>query len=238
MTRLLTPDSMVLLLLRLPPSLFVRRLPLPTTLKVALVGELILANVRLNRNASVPRSRTTSLISDDGKIRLLLKFGSVAHDSVGSELASLSIGLSGTELEFHALSRSNSTVFAIELLVGRAARLCNRDTILSNLIMCGARWTLGRFVCNAFVAIEIETLRALRIHVGEAVLSVKVGSLGAERLLTHTGLAIESKFSTVRGGTGDTLAIFEDESRLAVLFNDASTPSILPKELLRTFRTL
>jgi hypothetical protein len=91
---------------------------------VALVGNLILANVGLNGEFSVRESCLAGVMSNGPDIRLLLELGSIAHNSIGSELASLSIGLSGTELEFHALARGNSTVFTIESLRGRAARLC------------------------------------------------------------------------------------------------------------------
>jgi hypothetical protein len=104
--------------------------------------------------------------------------------------------------------------------------------------MCGARWTLRGLICAAFVAVELETWRTLGIDVGEAVLSVQVGSVRAERLLTNTGLAIEYKISTIRGGTGDTLAVLEGEPRLTVFFDDTGAPSTLPEELFRTFGSL
>lgn len=91
-------------------------------------------------------------------------------------------------------------------------------------------------ICAAFVAIELETWRALGIDVGEAVLSIQVGSVRAERLLTNTGLAIEYKISAIGSGTGDTLAVLEGEPRFTVLFDDASASSTLPEELFGTFR--
>jgi hypothetical protein len=104
--------------------------------------------------------------------------------------------------------------------------------------MCGARWTLRGLNCAAFVAIELETWRALGIDVGEAVLSVEVGSVRAERLLTNTDLAIESEISTIRSGAGDTLAVLEGEPRLTVFFDDTGALSTLPEEFFRTFGAL
>jgi hypothetical protein len=109
---------------------------------------------------------------------------------------------------------------------------------LGSLVIYGADWTLRGLICAAFVAIELETWRALGIDVGEAVLSIEVGSVRAKRLLTNTGLAIEYKIPTIRSGAGDTLAVLEGEPRLTVFFDDTGAPSTLPEELFRTFGSL
>lgn len=97
--------------------------------------------------------------------------------------------------------------------------------------MDSSRRTLGCFLSATFLAVEVEALRELGVSNGNAALSFQIRSFGAKRLATEAVLAVERRVSAVRRAAGDTLAIFEGVTRLAMLFSNANALASLPEEI-------
>jgi hypothetical protein len=119
----------------------------------------------LTRGSSVEVLCLSRVRADSPNIWLLVECGAIAYDSIRGKLATLSVRFCGTELEFHAFTGGNCTVFSIKLLLRRTTRLHHGHTILVDLIMLGARWALRDLVSAALTTVELESFGALGINV-------------------------------------------------------------------------